>query len=241
MEKDTDFKVFCDNQPVVTGFNKTRSKNDKIHGCIKRTVSLLAENNSRLQVVWIPTRQMAALADGPSRNVYERDNLGLSNHGWDYLQSLLPDLRHWFDVGGLVSCFGGPTNNAAGVPYFSQDTDLGDQLCRGRDFFEAVEERRGEEFRGGFLAFPPANQVVAFAREIRSQGLAEGSQVFLILPARMSREVLNLMLGVGQIQIHNFCSGQNRKMLKKRANCKMSVMVVTGWSQGPGPEKRQRR
>ena len=243
IQEDTDFEVFCDNQVVVHSVNKTRSKNEKIHGYVSETIKALADQNSRIRVNWISTELMGPLADGPSRARYKAHPFSLSSHGWQFLTQLTPEIQAWKDDNNLISLFDYPGANPAQCPYYSQHVDLTDPLNRGKDFFQAAEKKRanGGTFTGGFLANPPLNLLGPFVKEVRMLKISAGSQIFLILPAFKVRETMNLLWGSGDIRIKNLCSSQNRNILNRRAGNKMSVMIITGFPDFKREDRKRRR
>ena len=218
VSKDTDFTFLIDNKAALGAFTKGRSKNLFINGLVSEVRQILFDNNSRANFIWISTRSMGPLADQPSRSEYARDEFGLTDAGVDRLFSLRPSIRYRRQNQDLISLFGSPKNNPLQVPYFSVDFDLDDNLCRKQEAFHAIETRLANSgrFGGGVFCFPPPLLSIELVHQIVRGGLERDTEIFILVPSSQVLTIKNLLLGVGRIEVVNFCGSRNSIFLECR-------------------------
>ena len=242
-KQDTDFEILCDNVTTVSCFNKGRSNNTIIHDLVKETWELLAEYNSKLRVVWIPTKQMEELADAPSRGVYKKAEFGLTQEGIGRIIDLFPSFQTRRLNTDLVSLFAGPLNNPANVRYFALDIDATDPLSAGLDAFQAINKKKNEGRRlaGGILAYPPVALINTFNRLVREVGLEEDSELYYIIPSSYVGKTLNALTGVGHIKVRLLCGKTNTRVLYKKSQAvSMAILNVLSYDLGGSQSKRPR-
>ena len=242
-KQDTDYEILCDNVTTVSCFNKGRSNNRLIHDLVKESWELLAELNSRLRVVWIPTSRMEDYADGPSRGVYKRAEYGLTSEGIDRIIDLFPSFEARRRKRDLVSLFAGPLNNPAKVRYFALDIDATDPLSAGMDAFQIINKKKQEGGRlaGGMLAYPPVALINTFNRLVREVGLEEDSELYYIIPSSYVGKTLNAMFGVGEINVSMLCGKSNSRILyKKPQTLSMAILNIRSRDLAESQSKRPR-
>ena len=241
--QNTDYEILCDNVTTVSCFNKGRSNNPLIHDLVKETWELLAEYNSKLRVVWIPTSQMEDLADAPSRGFYKRAEFGLTQAGINRIIDLFPSFQTRRHHGDLVSLFAGPLNNPANVRYFALDIDATDPLSAGMDAFQMINKRRqaGKRLAGGILAYPPVPLINTFNRLVREVGFEEDSELYYIIPSSYVGKTINALTGVGQISVRLLCGKSNTTILYKKSQAlSMAILNVLSYDLGGSESKRPR-
>ena len=226
-QPDTDIEVLCDNASVVNCFNKGRSKNTIIHDLISQSKILLDSLNSRLRVVWIPTKEMEDYADGPSRGKYIKAEFGLTEAGINKIIELFPSFQKRRNNTDLVSLFAAPCNNPANIRYFSLDIDATDPLSAGMDAFQAIHKKKleGGRLAGGLMAYPPLALINSFNRIVREVGLEEDSELYYILPSKYVAKTVNMLSGIGDVQVKLLCGKSNSSILYKKPQ-HMSMSII---------------
>ena len=212
VDKNKAYTIKVDNSAVVAAFRKGRSSDAYIHSSVCRAKLALRKLGSSAEVVWISTKEMESLADGPSRNSWPQDPYGLSPGGADRLLDRSPELRRRLDNGDLVELFSGPSNNPLGIEYFSPHVNFDDPRCRGEDAFSALARKRAnnQSIDGGVYAFPPFNLCLTFCDQVASLGLGTDSAVFLVTAGTLLQQVFNRWNTLGSFDSRFLCSGRAR-------------------------------
>ena len=229
-QPDSDIEVLCDNSSVVNCFNKGRSRNNLIHDLICQSRILLDSLNSRLRVVWIPTREMEDYADGPSRGKYLKAEFGLTETGINKIIELFPSFSRRRNNEDLASLFAGPRNNPAKIRYFALDVDATDPLSAGMDVFQAIHKKKleGRRLAGGLLAYPPLVLINSFNRLVREVGLEEDTELYYVMPSKYVAKTVNMLSGIGNVQVKLLCGKSNSTiMYKKPQHMSMSIINIS--------------
>ena len=109
-----------------------------------------------------------------------------------------------------------PLDNPAKVRYCSLDTDLADPLNLAMDCFQLLEIRKAkkQKFAGGILAFPPAIHIISFNKYLAELKLEPDTEVYYLLPASYVARTFNMLVGVAEIIIEEFCGKNNMSFLR---------------------------
>ena len=211
-ERSKHYTIKVDNTAVVAAFRKGRSSDGFIHKSVCRAKLALRKLGSSAEVLWISTKEMEQLADGPSRGKWPQDPFGLSPSGAFRLREISSDFSRRLDDQDMVDIFGGPSNNPFDVDYFSVHHDFDDPRCRREDAFSALARKRSnnQTIDGGVYAFPPLGLCLSFCDQVAEIGLGPDSALFLITAGNLQQQVFNRLNKVGRYECRYLCSGRAR-------------------------------
>ena len=132
----TRITVLVDSQPVIGAFKNKFSKNQKVNSMLRQIFAVLARKGSMLELIWIPTAEMAEVgADNLTRDYISafRDLKSLSVHGADRLLRFVQLGEEAIDL------FASAADNPFGLKYCHTAWDVDDKLAMGCDAFEFLE------------------------------------------------------------------------------------------------------
>ena len=233
---DCEHNYLIDNRACLGAFTKGRSKNPFINDLILDVNLKLDALGSRAKYTWISTAQMGPLADMPSRSTYARDDYGLSEAGVNALLDLEPSIQHRINNTDIISLFSGPANNPLRISYCSLDYDLDDSLCRRQEAFECLEElaSKGRRLAGGVFCFPPTTLVKALSAQIVRLGLAQDTQIYILVPARHVLGLTNTLRGSGRLTVKKFCGSRNKSYFFRTAGHAFSLVELASFDLAEG-------
>ena len=108
------------------------------------------------------------------------------------------------------------------------------------DCFQLLEIRKSknQKFAGGILAFPPAILIISFNKYLVDLNLEQDTEIYYILPASYLARTYNMLVGLGEIKVEEFCGKNNTSLLGNKPGNKMMLLILKKPSEVTIPNKR---